>query len=360
MKIIMVGAVRFSNFGDILFAKLYYEQLRKLFPEAHILFYETVFNPVSTFCRKELGYIEHFTLKDLRDADVLLYFSGGYFANSFEDGLTKLLWHIRYALPGLYFSKKKKDIYVIGVGGGEFSWKYSASVAKKILNSAKYISVRNKETKAKFNNLGVTNEIHVLSDTAQVVRKIYDYSDVIDDGYIFLHIIPNDNYYSLLEERVFPAIKKYLEVNKDFILLIGYDSKVKETYDSYINSAIHYFGNQSAIKYEYNSIDDLIKTLKSCKAVITPKLHVGIVSASFNKPVISFPINYEKTGRYYRSIGCAERCININDLNKDKAYQTLVNYINSPIHVDDKIVELAEENLTICSFIGHQGEDNEK
>ena len=130
MKIILVGALRYSNFGDILFAKLFYSRIRESHKDASVLLYETPINRVSAFCREELNYHEKAKSRDLKNADVLVYISGGYFANSFEKPLTKLLWHIRYARPGIMFSRKKKRIIVAGIGGGEFTWRFSANMVK--------------------------------------------------------------------------------------------------------------------------------------------------------------------------------------------------------------------------------------
>lgn len=351
MKIVLVGALRFSNFGDILFAKLFYDRIKNRYKDASVLLYETPFNRVSDFCRKELNYERHFRLSDLRNADILVYFSGGYFSNSFEDIKTKLLWHIRYALPGVVFSSKGKDIYVLGIGGGDFSWTISGKMIKKILDSAKYVSVRNPETAQKFKLLGTTAEIHINSDTAQVVsrdRSLFCLSDDSAHKKLFLHIIPVEKYHILLRDRVFSAIKEFIEAHREYEIIVGYDSVAREKYNKYLIDTIDYFGNDRASIYIYKSVTGLFEVLGKCSMVITPKLHVGIISSSFGKSVFSFPINYEKTNRYYKSIGYSERCVDIYTVEHEQISDLLEMYHDQKIQIPDGIVESAEENLKAC------------
>lgn len=351
MKIVLVGALRFSNFGDILFAKLFYDRIVNRYKDATVLLYETPFNRVSDFCRKELNYGLHFKLSDLRDADILIFISGGYFSNSFEDIKTKLLWHIRYALPGIVFSSKGKDIYVLGIGGGEFSWKFSEKMIKRILDSAKFVSVRNPETAQKFKLLGTTADIHINSDTAQIISRNRDqYCTGCKCGRkkLFLHIIPMENYYTLLHSRVFPAIKEFMAEHQNYEIITGYDSSAKDKYNKYLIDTVEYFGTDHASIYYYKSVNELLGLLGECDMVITPKLHVGIVSSSFGKSVFSFPINYEKTKRYYKNIGYSERCIDIYTVEHDQILALLEMHHDEGIQIPMGVVESAEENLKVC------------
>lgn len=355
MKILVVGALRYSNFGDILFAKLFYNRLLQKHDKDDIILYETAINPVSSFCRKELNYKKHFQIRDLKEADALLYISGGYFSNVFENIPTKVLWHLRYAFPGIYFANHNKRIFVVGVGEGDFSWNYSANIVKKILDKATFISVRNQETADRFAQIGVKNKIEVTTDTAQIIRDNYSIldsnSEHIKKTRLFLHIIPNDVYFGKLKSNVFPGIKRFLEINKNLNMIVGYDSEVKEKYLHYISETIEYFKGFNADKYIYTGIEEFIDLLMSCKVVVTPKLHVGIVSASLNNSVFSFPINAEKTKRYYKNIGFPDRCIDIDEVNPSIVFHMLNCYINSPVTLSDDIVRLAKYNLEACDII---------
>ena len=88
--------------------------------------------------------------------------------------------------------------------------------------------------------------------------------------------------------------------------------------------------------------------LGECDMVITPKLHVGIVSSSFGKSVFSFPINYEKTKRYYKNIGYSERCIDIYTVEHDQILALLEMHHDEGIQIPMGVVESAEENLKVC------------
>lgn len=351
MKIVLVGALRFSNFGDILFAKLFYERICSRYKDATVLLYETAVNRVSSFCRNELNYQNQFHFSDFKDADILVYMSGGYFSNSFEKPVTRALWHIRYALPGNIFSSKNRDIYILGIGGGEFSSPLSAKNIKKIIDKSKYVSVRNPETAMKFKQLGTKADIHINTDTALVVskrRELYCGKSKEGEKKIFVHIIPIRHYYSLLREKVLPAIKQFLIFHSEYEIVVGYDSAVKDKYNKYLYDTVEYFGDSRATINKYETVNGLMNILGECNIVITPKLHVGIVSSAFGKSVFSFPINYEKTYRYYKSIGYPERCSDIYTIEKKHVLSLLNQYWNIGIEIPMSLVKLAEENLTVC------------
>ena len=352
MKILVVGALRYSNFGDILFAKMFYNELLKSYDKEDIFLYETLVNKVSDFCKRELSYSNEFSIKDMKNIDKLIYISGGYFSNSFEDRFTKILWHIRYALPGIYFSNHKKDIYVVGVGEGDFSWGISKKIVKKILNSAKYISVRNEGTKDRFLNIGVTNQINLTSDTALSLRtktNKFDQRQFFDDRKnILLHILPDEKYNSEITKKIFPAIYKFIMDKKNYKVILTTDGIISRKYDYYLENARKYFGEKNAYIINYESINQFCEVLKSCEVIITPKLHVGIVASVFEKSVLAFSINYEKTKRFYETIQYGERCYNLCDIQEKDVLNMLYKFSDIPIQIQDSCVEAAVNNLDIC------------
>lgn len=91
MKIILHGATNGSNFGDYLFADIFWRRLKEVNSEGENIFFEFLKYGISDFFKKNLEYKYEFKKKDIFDADLLIYFSGGYFG---ESALTPRYWRI--------------------------------------------------------------------------------------------------------------------------------------------------------------------------------------------------------------------------------------------------------------------------
>ncbi len=73
MKILMVGALHFANFGDLLFFKLLHNEFLKEYPQSNIYIYETPVYKLNKACRMELSYEKHCRLSMLKDMDAVAY-----------------------------------------------------------------------------------------------------------------------------------------------------------------------------------------------------------------------------------------------------------------------------------------------
>jgi polysaccharide pyruvyl transferase WcaK-like protein len=94
--------------------------------------------------------------------------------------------------------------------------------------------------------------------------------------------------------------------------------------------------------------------LSMVEAIITTKLHVGIVGAALGKTVLSFSGD-QKIKRFYKQIGAPERCVELDDLNYKKASYQLDAYLRAnPINIDSqrKLAEKALQEVSdfICSL----------
>ena len=116
MKIIVHGSVFTDNFGDVLFADLFYSRLKK--SGNKVFFLENRKYGISDFVRKEIGYEERCGIKDLFEADALVMLSGGYLG---EDQFSKKkrtnqIYKIHYAGKISSNTRQKNIFYWSGRG----------------------------------------------------------------------------------------------------------------------------------------------------------------------------------------------------------------------------------------------------
>ncbi len=357
MKILMVGALYFANFGDLLFSKLFYNELLKKHPKSDIYIYETPVYKLNKACRKELSYENHFRLSMLKDMDAVVYISGGYFCIRKTSVKAHFAWYMKYTLPGNYFAKHNKKIYVLGVGGGDYVWKPGERISRRILNTAEVVCVRNIETKQKLEDIGVSADICVHSDTAHALSLPADVVpvDTATPKYIYLHVLPQEDKLALMMENIIPAVKEFVAENGQYKVLVGNDGLMKEKHKDILRRAVSYLGSDVADFCDYHSVDDLISVLAKCDLIVTPKLHAGIVGCTLGKSVLSFPIDHNKTHRYYKDIGYPERCFPLRETGKDRILEALRTFAKNGIIVPQDKIESAKGTLQFCHQIDDEG-----
>lgn len=352
-KIVLIhGAVNTSNFGDVLFAYKFYNTL--LTDGYKPIFVENGKYGISEFNVKELGYIK--TGIDWHKADELVYMSGGYFGDNNRSLISSLRRWDRYFRIGLYFVIKKKPIYIAGIGGGPlYSW-FNRISARIIMNSAQRITVRDDETKDYFVSEGVTAPIYVTADTALTFESEHIPPLIQDETkrlsmnsdnkkVILLHLTGSNSKDALIAERIVPGIKKYLEEDHAAELVLCYDNETKHA----ISEGCVYkeLVGYPIIVYNYSSALQMCALIKKVDTVVTTKLHMGILGATFGKSVISFPMHRFKTIRFYQSIGQADRCVPFDDVTPQRTYDMLMKYADKPISIDPSIKEKARNNLRL-------------
>lgn len=354
MKIIIHGSVFTDNFGDVLFSDMFYSRLKKNGNEVYFLGIPKI--GISDFAKKEINYKEKCTLRNLLTAKVVVMLSGGYLGEDAISFKNTIVRYIKYILPIRVFELLKKKVYIIAVGGGPLNNSFLRYSCVKALNKATYLSVRDEETYQYFKGYGVKNNMIITSDTAQSITKAYcngfKMNYCVNNGskYIFLHYVNNQSVDEEMAEKVIPALNRFLMEHNDYGVIVGTDVKVE--YSDVLNSKTysHLNSNDKTI-FEYNSVKELCGLLSSIDFVVTPKLHVGIVAASFGKSVISFPIHREKTGRYYRQIGEEQRSIKLSEVNENIVYSQLSCYYDKPIIIPDSLIRQANANIELLDSI---------
>jgi polysaccharide pyruvyl transferase WcaK-like protein len=356
MKIILHGATNGSNFGDYLFADIFWHKLLDCNKDGENLFFEFPRFGLGSYFRDELKYTHKQTIYDVLNADVLVYFSGGYFGQRTTSLKESLRRFIRYLPVGILFVLRKKPILVLGVGGGPITNKLLRKAFCSVLTHSTAITVRDEETADYFRSYGVKTQIHVTSDTAQVITsnslpplddatKIFLEEKFKGKGIIFLHALDSRSGDKEFSEKIIPSLNKFLERHQEYGVIIGFDGVCSNSIDD-LNIRTNLVC-ESIYCYNYQHPWHLCSLLNEVDMIITPKLHVGIVGSALSKSVISFPIHSEKTKRYYNQIGEAERCISLKDVTTTVVDNMLELYHNKMISLPANVIQAANKNLEV-------------
>ncbi len=346
MKIVLHGATNGANFGDYLFAKIFYEELTRA--GHNVFFYNFPKIGISTFFKENLNYTKHLGVGELLRANALVYISGGYFGERSATKKETIIRYLRYIPIGSFFKLFKKHIFIIGVGGAPISSKILRNKFVKLINYSDLTIFRDNRTTEYYLKHGANNDIQTSTDTAIFLSKIINVNnntgiELSNKKHIFLHISGDKKTDEQIIKIVIPAINEFLNYNENWDIIIGNDNICKNSHIQIIYDKIN---TTKKYIYNYNDPLQLYNLLGNMNIVLTPKLHVGIVSASLKKSVISFPYHPEKTTRFYKQIGYPERCTPIGKLTTEKLLHDIKEYDNKPIVISRKITRQSEENIT--------------
>lgn len=350
-KVLIHGATMGTNFGDFLFADLFYNYVVQIVGEENVAFYESRF-AFSEFFRTHLDYKNKYKKESINEAEILIYIPGGYFGEWISNFRENLYRYLRYFVIGREFIRKKKKIIIIGVGAGPLTSKILQRSAKHIFEYANLVVVRDEMSKKYMLTYGVRKDIKVTADAAQIIQKDYfaEYSNsrqvtsLFLDGYktIFLHVNPTNN--DLIIQKIIPAVKQFLNRHEEYKVIIGCDQYNKEQ-KIVLNDLERRFTLYNCAVYYYEYPKELCALLSRVDFVITTKLHVGIVASTLGKAVVSIAGHYNKIKRYYTQIGEDNRCIELETSNTEDIYNLIETYYMKPILIPKQILEDAQKNF---------------
>ena len=358
-KILIHGAVDSSNFGDVLFVHIFYENLKTI-DNLEVNFLGEGKYSISEFNRKELNYKKKITWNEAIKHDVLIYMSGGYFGDDDKSFKKSIKRYVRYFRLGLKFANRNKPIFIIGVGGAPLYGKICSYAVKKIIKKSNYISVRDKYTMDFFSQYIKLEKINLTADTALSIRKkdIPDLNNDIkkqintkleDKKIILMHLPGTRTGDEEVLKKIIPSLNRFLNNNKDFGVIVCNDFLNIED----ISKNICYNEIETQYKYAYNyySAYQLCSLINYSDYIITAKLHVGIIGSSFGKSVLSIPLHSSKTTRFYEQIGESDRCVHMNDITPEMLDIMFEKYKNKRIKISKEIIKQAKENVEILKTI---------
>jgi len=353
MRVMLHGAVNQSNYGDYLFAELFFHKLKE--KGAKVEFYTHPKYGICEHFATNLGYVpESCSYKNtVKKCDVFVFFSGGYFIEPRKKGIAAEIKRIRqYLYPALAFMKAGKPIYVLGVGAGPFENAPYSNLARKILNYANIITVRNEESLQYCKDFGINKEIIITADTALVIKEYLDLEKQsvpkfeIEEGkrMLLFHIDGSKQKTEKMKESIIPATKKWLKVHPEYQLYLTAD---RVSYESLYQAYEELFIENNPIILKYDDPWKLTRQIERADLVITTKLHVGIVGSALGRSVVSFPSVPNKTLRFYKQIGEADRCVPLETITMEKAYKMLDTYNGRGIIVPKELIDKAKINLEL-------------
>lgn len=359
-KLYIHGSFMNDNYGDFL---LYYivKNICEKYSNHIDFFSSTVDSSYDQYCSVQRKSKFYSTFK----SDLVLFAGGGYFG---EPNKRKLYWNLRclikHLIPAYLISMRKIPYAIIGVETGPLSLKLSKRILKTVCNRAKVLCVRNVESKEFLESIGVGNKIEVNPDwlmgidPSLLTNHKTDISRIFENvpkNYktLFVHLTTKENEG---KRNAIEDLKKYFNENSNIYLFIGCDQK-RSTQELRSLELSNSFPKERCKVLKYNSPWELSSVLNHVDAVITDKLHVGIVATLFQKEVISVA-SHDKILKFYRYIDREKWTQSILDTKKGDTFNKLNHLTYKPIKVSNEFLSKAKKNEKLLrEFLDLYGSD---
>ncbi len=354
-RILLHGATNCgsSNYGDFLYGYIVYQFFEQ--KKMNVEFYQ----PSAFF----MEYIENYNniIKFKKNkADLIVYIPGGYFGEGHKAKLKEnIMQFLRFMPLGIWASCKKKPIIVMGIGAGPINNIFMKLAIKRICNNAKFVTTRD-------------------NISYKELKKICPKANIIECGDLILTKKWNENKIKTgqinkiagLNKKIIlvhynhdkEALKKFAEAlnifinnNKEYFVVVSADS-ILENEDEYYNEFKKIFKYRSE-HFVYNNPFEMTELLKLSNVVLTCKLHIGVVSALYEKSVIAAACHPEKTMRFYEQINESNRCIELEKIEPYQLANLLEKYKEKRINIKDEVVDKANKTWKILEdFLGDENE----
>ena len=333
-----------DNFGDTLFAVLTKDVLR----DCNV---ELVLPAASNRVLSQLGGAHSSVLGFFR-CEKLIFTGGGYLGEPAR-GLS--FWHLRFFIRHgwlmLLARMLKKEYLVVGVGVGPLSFLPTRLLVTWFLNGACEVWARDEKSLSFLrSDLGVKRGrlcsdlvVHFISDRVNTQRSNRSSPP---DKIIGLHLpmLRKSEMVTKLCERL-----KRLDGNYSFVYFQDFHkpSFVSESLAEIRASKIEF------TVHEYNSVEDMLNLIGSLGALVTVKLHVGIVATTLGIPTLSLSV-HEKTQRYFRQIGYSG-LNSPHDENGDEATEQFLEMVqhDEKVVIPSTVLRQSEDAIqAIKDFVG--------
>lgn len=355
MKFVIHGMTSLSNFGDVLFAQLFFEETVKSGDQAFFFNWPRI--GIGNHLAEYLQINDKGSVFSFMKADAFVLMSGGYFGINPTTGtaINEIKILLRYLIPACLFMMTRKPLYIMGVGGGPLNTRIVRRIACWLMERASLVYVRDQETKDYFVSYGVKREIQVTADTALLLgTKRGRYSPTISSPYwkttstkiIFIHLTFNRKETEQFIGKIAASVNAFIERHPEYGIAVGFDHIMSDTENADLTALAQLaFETDKIFGFVYRNPKNLCEMLMASDLIITPKLHVGIVGAAFSKSVLSCPIHAEKIHRFYKQIGESGRCRPLCEITQGDVLQMLNTYHDRPIIIPQELKQAAERNF---------------
>ena len=333
-----------NNFGDLLLCKIFESWVRSAF-SCQIIY------PMVTEIERT-RFRTHFSdsicgLRPFKAWDALVYCGGGLFGDSrsgsrFLPGNFDRKFIAQNVLPAELSIWKGKPYAIVGMEVGPLSNIFVRRETKRIFEHARAISVRNVESQDYIQEqLGIKQEIICAPDPAVTVSKedIPQRAEGKIDGLLqqhtnkillgihhprdFLHDFPAAQ---SLREGLISVLKSSDDVIPVLFTDVGDDRH--SVHCEKLAQIIKAICGIDSVSIPFPGIWETVALISRLSAVVTTKLHVGVVAYSMGVYCESFA-NHPKTKRFYALTGRHDQCILFRETTKESAIEKIMKAIDS-------------------------------
>lgn len=350
------GAYHPNNYGDVLIMAIQSKWIEEITNKKVVLPFAT------KYYRDAIRPAEKMGKEGLNLSDKLIYGAGGYLGEPIEN---KWKWGFsffkKHVYPAEFAIREKKEYAIIGTGIGPITNRFTRYELTRIIKNAKIVAVRDIESKIYLEKYGIIDkEITVTADVAlsleiedlpqESIEKIKEKISLISGIKYGIHlgVDLNSELYGHKAKILYDKCIEFINSNETIapILIVDNDNYQQNKSIEYLRSKI----NRECIIYKYEDIWEMTALLAELDAVLTNKLHVGIVSYTLGTLPISFPY-HPKTKRFYKQIKQENLCIPLLESNVDDIEAILNNSLDRKWRADffksreQVLPELKEKSL---------------
>ena len=107
-----------------------------------------------------------------------------------------------------------------------------------------------------------------------------------------------------------------------------------------------------ALRFRYDDPYEAISVIDSASCVLTCKLHVGVVATMLGSSVICAAEHPEKSKRFYKYIGCPERCFSLYETSSQGIADAMEKMFIIPMQpispADIELASAAWDGVDLC------------
>lgn len=354
-KIAIHGAYYDNNFGDLLLLKIFDNWARAAISPQVV--YPLVPKAEQTRFKKYFPEAQ-FSLGQHQSWQALIYGGGGHFGEpdvSSSQGYKgyrnwSLRFFARHVLPAELCLNKGIPYAIVGVGAGPLSNILVRQEVKRIFNNASLVSVRDIESQQFLQDeLGIA-QVKVVPDAALTIAKTDIPSRAVDKINSLLGSYAQASLLGIHHPRYILADTPQAEAMREGLLaalaaasditpVVFADDgggKYSEPCDR-LAELIRNSTGKPCLSIPFKGVWETIALISKFSAVLTTKLHVGILAYAMGVYGESFAI-HPKVARFYRQIGRSSQCTMFKELEKDICQEKAERALQAA-HTQDSIID---------------------
>lgn len=334
VRVVIHASYYSVNYGDSLLMIRLVKYLQEKGGDRVRVSFPFMADPVKLDIAPHLASDVFSSISKSQNFDALILCGGGYFG---EPPSGKFKWYLnfvrRHFIPVMRFVRRGKRTFAVGIGAGPVGSCIVRCCIRRILKNVSIVFARDKESAEFIRALDgqVANKVKDGSDLAQSRKFLTEISDSDDSGvslrkdkYVAVHLTIASRYSS----RLISLLDGFVDSGFKLVFFTdspGHDAVFHDK-DYFL---YNYFSREDVQCFAYGGVSLTTSIIRFAGGVVTSKLHVGIVAATFSLPILSIPF-HSKTYRYYRHIERIFSCVSQDD-SQGVAYMKFDRFYNDVI-----------------------------